>query len=118
MARPALKIFVMATWVIATAAHAQGPTQQDTVATSRLNLTLEQRHVIKELIKELKIEPSAAAPRSVGDVIAPDATVRPVPTDVGEKVPQIKTHRFVYGAERILIVDPKDNRVAEVIELN
>jgi len=42
---------------------------------------------------------------------------RPVPEEVGRKVPQIKTHRFVYTADRILIVDPKDNRVADVIEL-
>ena len=118
MARPALRIFAMAAWVVATAAHAQGPTQRDAVATARLNLTLEQRHVIKELIKDLEIEPSAAAARSVGDVIAADGAARPVPADVGEKVPQIKAHRFVYGAERILIVDPKDNRVVEVIELN
>jgi hypothetical protein len=118
MARPALRIFAIVAWMVASAAHAQGPTQQDAVATTRLNLTLEQRHVIKELIKELKIEPSAAAARSVGDVIAADAAVRPVPADLGEKVPQIKAHRFVYGAERILIVDPKDNRVAEIIELN
>jgi hypothetical protein len=41
-----------------------------------------------------------------------------MPADVGQKVPQIKAHRFVYTAERILIVDPKDNKVAEVIELN
>jgi hypothetical protein len=103
--------------LVATAAQAQAPVQQETAAASRLNLTLEQRHVIKELIKDLKLEPSTAAAQSVGDVIAADAT-RPVPADVGQKVPQIKTHRFVYTSESILIVDPKDNKVAEVIELN
>ena len=40
-----------------------------------------------------------------------------MPSDVGRKVPQVKAHRFLYTAERILIVDPKDNRVAEVVEL-
>ena len=40
-----------------------------------------------------------------------------MPDEVSRKVPQIKTHRFVYTADRILIVDPKDNRVAEVVEL-
>jgi hypothetical protein len=117
MAKPAIKIVVMAIWLAATAVQAQGPTQQDAGAASRLNLTMEQRHVIRELIKDLKIEPSAAAAQSVGDAISTDAA-RPVPADVGQKVPQIKTHKFVYTAERILIVDPKDNRVAEVIELD
>jgi hypothetical protein len=41
-----------------------------------------------------------------------------MPNDVGRKVPQVRTHRFVYTAERILIVDPKDNKIAEVVELN
>jgi len=31
--------------------------RRDEITTPRLNLTLEQRHVIKELIKDLKIEP-------------------------------------------------------------
>jgi hypothetical protein len=117
MSKPAAKILLAAAWLVATGAQAQGPTQRETAAASRLNLTLEQRHVIKELIKDLEIEPSAAGAQSVGDVIAADLA-RPVPADVGQKVPQIKAHRFVYTSERILIVDPKDNTVAEVIELN
>jgi len=40
-----------------------------------------------------------------------------MPSDIGRKVPQIRAHRFMYTAESILIVDPKDNKVAEVIEL-
>jgi uncharacterized protein DUF1236 len=78
---------------------------------------LEQRHVIKELIKDMKIEPAESTARSVGDNLPQDAALRPVPGDISRKVPQIKTHRFLYTADRILIVDPKDNRVAEVIEL-
>jgi Na+-transporting NADH:ubiquinone oxidoreductase subunit NqrC len=113
----AVNILLMAGWLVATAAWAQAPIQQETAASSRLNLTLEQEHVIKEWIKDLKIEPSADAAKSVGDVVAAEAP-RPMPADVGQKVPQVKAHRFVYTAERILIVDPKDNKVAEVIELN
>jgi hypothetical protein len=117
MSKPAAKILLTAAWLVASAAQAQGPTQQDTAAAARVNLTLEQRHIIKELIKDLKIEPSAASAQSVGDAVAADLA-KPMPADVGQKVPQIKTHLFVYTAERILIVDPKDNTVAEVIELN
>ena len=39
-----------------------------------------------------------------------------MPADVGRKVPEVKAHQFMYMAGRILIVDPKDNRVIEVIE--
>jgi hypothetical protein len=40
-----------------------------------------------------------------------------MPDEVGRKVPQIKTHRFLITADQIVIVDPKDNKVAELIEL-
>jgi hypothetical protein len=40
-----------------------------------------------------------------------------MPREIGEKVPQIKTHRILLTADAILIVEPKTNRVAEVIDL-
>jgi hypothetical protein len=94
------------------------PAQDEIAPTPRLNLTLEQRHVIRELIKDLKIEPAATSVGSaVGDTVSPDANLQPMPSEIGQRVPQIKAHRLMYTAERILIVDPKDNKVAEVIEL-
>jgi uncharacterized protein DUF1236 len=114
---------VLATLIALTALFAAAPSHaqlltQGEVATPRLKLTLEQEHVIKEFIKDLKIDPPAtAAQAGVGDAVPQDTTLRPMPEELGRKVPQIKTHRFVYTADRILIVDPKDNRVADVIEL-
>jgi hypothetical protein len=91
---------------------------QAEVATPRLNLTLEQRHVIKELIKDMKITPAATPPHSeVGEAVPQDANLQPMPGEIARKVPQIKAHRFMYTADSILIVDPKDNKVAEVIDL-
>ena len=40
-----------------------------------------------------------------------------MPPDVAQKVPQVKSHRFFVTADEIVIVDPKDNKVAEVIKL-
>lgn len=83
-----------------------------------VNLTLEQRHVIKELLKDFKIEPSKlAAEPAVGNELPQDANPQPMPREIGQKVPQIKTHRVLLTAEAIVIVNPKDNRIAEVIEL-
>jgi hypothetical protein len=91
---------------------------QGEVVTPRLNLTLEQRHVIKEWIKDMKIEPAAAPARAeVGEAVPQDAKLQAMPTEIGRKVPQIKAHQFLYTAESILIVDPKDHKVAEVIDL-
>jgi hypothetical protein len=41
---------------------------------------------------------------------------QPMPSDVARKVPQVKAHSYFLTAQQIVIVDPKDNRVAEVIE--
>ena len=91
---------------------------QGGVVTARLNLTLEQRHVIKEWIKDMKIEPAAAPPRpEVGEAVPQDAKLQAMPAEIGRKVPQVKTHQFLYTADSILIVDPKDHKVAEVIDL-
>jgi hypothetical protein len=98
--------------------HAQTPAQEPAAVSPKLNLTLEQRHVIREIIKDMKIEPAAADVRAaVGDQIPQDIKVQPMPGDVAQKVPQVKTHGFFVAGGQIFIVDPKDNRVAEVIKL-
>lgn len=105
--------------IIVTAVMAMfGAPSQLLAQDARVNLTLEQRHVIKELIKDFKIEPSnLPAQPAVGNELPQDANPQPMPADIGRKVPQIKTHRVLLTADAIVIVEPKDNRVAEVIEL-
>ena len=41
-----------------------------------------------------------------------------MPAEVGQKVPQIKSHMFFLTADQFVIVDPKDKKVADVIKLN
>jgi hypothetical protein len=96
----------------------QPPAQQEVAPTPRVKLTLEQEHIVKELIKDTKIKPAEISARvSVGDALPADAQPQPVPAEIGQRVPQIKAHRLVYTTDRILIVDPKDNKVADVIEV-
>jgi hypothetical protein len=98
--------------------HAQAPSQEPAAVSPKLNLTLEQRHVIREIIKDMKTEPVAAgAQAAVGDQIPQDINLQPMPSDVAQKVPQVKTHRFFVAGGQIVIVDPKANMVAEVIKL-
>ena len=119
MIRSATKIVAVLMWSLAVAAHAQTPTPDETATTTpKLNLTLEQRHVIKEVIKDMKVPSAATSVHDIGDALPQDAASQPMPNDIARKVPQVKTHRFIVTAGRILIVDPKDNKVAEVIELN
>ena len=66
----------------------------------------------------MKIEPAAAPARSeVGEAVPQDAKLQAMPTEIGRKVPQVKAHQFLYTADSILIVDPKDHKVAEIIDL-
>jgi len=88
-----------------------------------VNLTMEQRHIIKEIVlKDMKIEPPeqesqvAKVPMKVGDVVPSGIPLKPMPVEVGAKVPQVKSHSIVVKDDKVLIVDPKDNRVAALIQ--
>jgi hypothetical protein len=99
-------------------AQSQGPTQPAAATASRINITIEQKHVIKEWIKDLKVEPAAPSVKlAVGEVVPPDVVLQAIPTEIGQKVPQIKTHQFVLVADQIAIVDPKDHKVVDLIRI-
>ena len=86
-----------------------------------VSLTMEQRHVIKEIIvKDMKIMPpadqAAKVPTDVGAVVPSGIPLQPMPVEVAAKVPQLKAHSFLVRDEKIVIVDPKDNRVAALVD--
>ena len=95
------------------------PSSQQTAES--VNLTMEQRHVIKEIIvKDMKIAPPAdqasKVPTHVGEVVPSGIPLQPMPVEVTAKVPQLKAHSFLVRDEKVVIIDPKDNRVAALIE--
>lgn len=88
-----------------------------------VNLTMEQRHIIKEIVlKDMKIEPPqqpgqiAKVPLAVGDVVPAGIPLKPMPVEVASKVPQVKSHSILVKDDKVLIIDPKDNRVAALIQ--
>ena len=86
-----------------------------------VNLTMEQRHVIKEIIvKDMKIappqDPAAKVPSAVGEVVPSGIPLQPMPVEVSAKVPQVKSHSILVKDDKVLIIDPKDNKVAAMIE--
>ena len=84
----------------------------------KLNLTLEQRHTIREFIKDLKPQEAADNVQAgVGDAVPQGVNLQPMPADVGRKVPQVKSHRFFVAGHQIVLVDPSSNKVADVIKL-
>jgi hypothetical protein len=64
-------------------------------ATRTVNFTLEQRHVIQELVKDLKVASAESDSKvAAGDEIPAKVELHPVPPLLAEKVPQIKAHRL------------------------
>ena len=85
-----------------------------------VSLTMEQRHIIKEIIvKDMKIaapQAQAKLPTGVGDTIPAGIVLQPMPVEVAAKVPQLKSHSFLVKDDKVIIIDPKDNKVAALIE--
>jgi hypothetical protein len=90
--------------------------------TETVNLTMEQRHIIKEIIiKDLKTpapssEAAAKMTTKPGETVPAGIALQPMPVEVSAKVPQVRTHSFFVDNDKVIIVDPKDNKIATVIE--
>ena len=119
----ALAVGVMAAVLtLALPVEAQVPATAPVVKPAEtVNLTMEQRHIIKEIIiKDLKItEPAdqaAKVPTEVGQAVPAGIPLQPMPVEVAAKVPQLKAHSFLVKNDKVIIVDPKDNKIAALIE--
>jgi hypothetical protein len=85
-----------------------------------VNLTMEQKHIIKEIIvKDMKTKPQdqvEKVPTKVGETVPAGIPLQPIPVEVSAKIPQIKTHSFVVRDDKVIIIDTKDNKVAALVE--
>ena len=104
--------------LLGTTAHAQAPSDQPPiVATQTVNLTVENRHVIKEIIKDLHVQNAANDVKmDVGTAVPQSVALQQMPARVAEKVPQVKSHEFFVQNDKIALVDPKNHKIVEVIE--
>jgi hypothetical protein len=94
-------------------AGAQTP-NQPAATQPKVNLTLEQRFTIKELIKDLNVQPApASSDTTVGDTVPSSIKLNPMPADVAAKVPQVKSHLFFLAGDKVVIVDPKENKIVD-----
>jgi Protein of unknown function (DUF1236) len=104
--------------VASTGAWAQAPVERTApIAVPRVNLSLEQRDTIRELVKELNVASVASeTPMAIGDTVPKEVELHPMPTRVGEKVSQVKNHLFFRKGAELAIVDPKDDKIVDVIK--
>ena len=114
-----IAIALAAGWLtIVPVAFSQIPTDQPLPSPqASVNLSVEQRHVIKEFVKDLPVQAATGdVPTSIGATVPTAVTLSPMPAQVSEKVPQVKSHMFFIKDGRIVLVSPKDNKIADVID--
>jgi hypothetical protein len=83
-----------------------------------VNLTQEQRFVIKENVKDLSLPKAPAnATETIGDVVPQGIELHSLPPEAAKKVAQARAHLFFVkeGDNAIVLVSPTDRRVADVI---
>ena len=89
------------------------------LATRSVKLTAEQHHVIKEIVlKDLKVKGVAGRREGRGRRAggADNVTLQPFPAVIADKVPEVKSHSFFVKGDQVIIVDPRDKKVADVIK--
>ena len=83
-----------------------------------INLTQEQRFIIKENVKDLGLSKAPKdAPETIGDPVPQNIELHALPPEVASKVSQARSHSFFIkeGDNAIVLVSPNDRRVADVI---
>ena len=91
--------------------------QREIVGTSKLTLTMEQRYTIKEIIKGLKTDNAGSTVSiEIGKVVPKTIHLQPMPNEIATKISPVKSHLFFVKGDKVVIVNPKDNRVVEVID--
>jgi hypothetical protein len=83
-----------------------------------VNLTQEQRFIIKENVKDLPLPKApSSAPETIGDIVPEDIKLYSLPPLAAKKVAQAKSHLYFVkeGNNAIVLVSPNDRRVADVI---
>ena len=82
-----------------------------------INLTMEHRHTLKELLlKDIKVAPQGAGAQfEAGAVVPANVQLHPIPDVVGQKVPQIKSHSYLLTSDALVIVGTQDRKVVEVV---
>src|ERR1700731_1545950 len=82
-----------------------------------VNLTTEQRFIIKEIVlKDLNVPKArAGAPESIGDPVPSNVELHDMTPELARKVPEAKSHQFYVTADAIVLVSRSDRKIADVI---
>ena len=82
-----------------------------------INLTEENRYIIREIVlKDPKVPKEQGARAAIGDPLPAGVATQPFPADVAQKIPALRSHRFFVTDREVVIVDPKSNKIADIVK--
>jgi Protein of unknown function (DUF1236) len=88
-----------------------------TAASSQLSLTAQQKQAIWDSVGKAK---GANAPAnfqaSVGASVPAQIALRSLPSDILQQVPNAKKYRYAKIADEVLLVDPTNHKVIDIIK--
>jgi hypothetical protein len=91
--------------------------QTTATTSSRLQLAPEKRRVIREIvIKEQSVPRCQEIGLSVGAEVSRTIRLNPFPEEVVREVPEMRSYRFCVKDNDVVLVDPNEHRIVEVID--
>ena len=82
-----------------------------------INLTEENRYIIREIVlKDPNVHKQSGATAVIGDPSPKGVAIQPFPAEVSQKIPALRSLAFFVTDGSVVIVDPKDNRVADIVK--
>jgi hypothetical protein len=98
----------------------QAPAQKDEPLLSSertVNLTEENRYIIREIVlKDPNVRRETGTRAAIGDPSPPGIATQSFPTDVSQKVPALRSYKFFVMDGSVVIIDPKNNKVADIVK--
>ncbi len=99
-------------------AQAPAPKDEPVLSSARsINLTEENRYIIREIVlKDPNVRKQSGANAVIGDPSPKGVAIQPFPAEVSQKIPALRSLAFFVTDGSVVIVDPKDNRVADIVK--
>ena len=112
-------IAALSTALLAGSAIAQAPAPDSAVPSRSIKITAEQGYIIKENVVKAPAtsgQGDSAAKVEIGGKAPSGSSLQEFPQIVVEKVPAVKSHKFFVSNGQVVVVDPKDNTIADIIK--
>ena len=112
-------IAALSTALLAGPVIAQAPAPDSSpVPTRSIKITAEQGYIIKENVAKAPATSGQgdSAKVEIGGKAPSGPSLQEFPQIVVEKVPAVKSHKFFVSNGQVVIVDPKDNTIADIIK--